>query len=297
AGSEELVAPVHKLLEDLRPAVRLRASLALAQFHDPRAVTTLIACLAEVPTALGKPAEDFLVNLAGDQAPKEMLGEDQKARERSRDGWAAWWKKTADPGLMDEFRKRTLKDEDRQKVLDMIKKLGDDDYVVREKAETDLVALGVAAVPLLNQGGEQADPEISNRIKKCLETIGKDKTAPASPVTARLVALHKPEGAAEALLGYLPFAEDENLTAEVRMALMAVAFRDGKLEPAVLNGLKDKYAVRRAAAAEAICQPGGAKYYAEVKELLHDQEPMVKVRAALALAAAREKDSIPVLID
>src|SRR5262249_47859892 len=161
---------------------------------------------------------------------------DQKAREKCRDAWAAWWKKTADPGLLDEFRKRTLKDEDRQKVLDMIKKLGDDDYGVREKAEVDLVALGVAAVPLLHQGGEDPDPEINMREKKCLEPIGRDRRAPASPVMARLVALHRPEGAAEALLRYLPFAEDENLAGEVRTALMTVAFRDGKLEPAILNG-------------------------------------------------------------
>jgi hypothetical protein len=83
----------------------------------------------------------------------------------------------------------------------------------------------------------------------------------------------------------------------VRAALAAVAFREGKLEPAVRNALKDKYAVRRAAAAEAICQPAGTKHLAEVKELLADKEPMVKVRVALALAAALENDSIPVLIE
>src|SRR5205085_868338 len=99
----------------------------------------------------------------------------------------------------DEFRRRTLKEEGRQEVQTLIKDLGDDDYGVREKAEANLITLGVAAVPLLNQVGDHADLEVNKRIKKILDTIGRDKSAPASPVTARLVALHKPEGAAEAL--------------------------------------------------------------------------------------------------
>src|SRR5262249_17023147 len=144
---------------------------------------------------------------------------------------------------------------------------------------------GVAAVPLLNKEIEHADPEISSRIKKCLETIGKDKAAPASPVTARLVALHKPEGAAAALLGDLPFAEDDNLAGEVGAGLAAVACRQGKVDGAVVQALKGRYAVRRAAAAEALCQPAGAAHWGAVKELLRDAEPLVRVRAALALAA------------
>jgi RNA polymerase sigma factor (sigma-70 family) len=111
------------------------------------------------------------------------------------------------------------------------------------------------------------------------------------------LAAHKPEGAAEALLEYLPFAEDEDLAAEVRTALAAVAFRAGNLEPAVLRALKDKHPLRRAAAAEAICQPAGLPHLAQVKELLHDQEPTVRVRAALALAGALDRDALPALID
>src|SRR5262249_26260065 len=98
-------------------------------------------------------------------------------------------------------------------------------------------------------------------------------------------------------LGYLPFAEDEGLATEVCRALKAIAFRSGKLEPVVLNALKDDSPVRRAAAAEAICQPPGAKHLSEVKELLGDKDRMVKVRVALALATAGDIEAVPVLIN
>jgi HEAT repeat protein len=294
-GSEDLAAPVRKLLEDPKPAVRLRAALAMAQFRDAQAVSALVSLLGELPTVQGKMAEDYLFNLAGEQAPKVPLGDDVAAHQQCRDAWAEWWKKTDSPALLDEFRKRTLKENDRAKVLELIEKLGDDSYLVRKQAEADLVALGVAAVPLLHQASEHSDPEVRSRVQSCLDTIGKDKAAPASAVSVRLVALHKPPAAAEVLIGYLPFAEDESLSAEVRGALSAVAFRAGKPDPAVLAALDDKFAVRRAAAAEALCRPGGEEL-GRVKQLLQDADPMVRLRVALALAEAQDKEAIPALI-
>jgi len=294
---EDMIVPVRKLLKDPKPAVRLRVALALAQFRDPNAVGTLIKLLAELPTPLAKQAEDYLVNLAGEQSAKfPPLGDDGPAHKKCSDAWEAWWKSTEDcTKLIQEFKKRTLDDSNRDRVLAFIKQLGDDSFEVREKAEADLLALGEAAVPLLRQNLNNQDPEVCQRIRKCLET-GKEKAAAASAVSARLLALHKPEGAAEALLGYLPFAEDENLAQEVQSAIVAVSFRDGKPDPSVVKALDDKAPSRRAAAADALCQPGGEGLRARVKKLLSDPDPVVQLRAALAMANARDKEAIPALI-
>jgi hypothetical protein len=115
------------------------------------------------------------------------------------------------------------------------------------------------------------------------------------PVQARLVALRKPEGAAEVLLAFLPFADEDSVQDEVRAALTAVAVRGGKVDPVIVKALEDKLPVRRSAAAEALAAVIDQR--PAVHKLLQDTEPLVRLRVALALAGAREKEAVPVLID
>jgi len=83
SGIAEPRAILRKLLTDPAPSVRLRASLALAQAYDAKAVSTLIALLADLPTEQGKEVESFLNDLAGDQAPKVALGTDDLSRQKA----------------------------------------------------------------------------------------------------------------------------------------------------------------------------------------------------------------------
>src|SRR5262249_3454005 len=116
-------------------------------------------------------------------------------------------------------------------------------------------------------------------------------------VAARLMALRKPAGATEALLAYLPFAEDEGVANEVQTALMAVGFPDGKADPVVVRALVDPLPLRRAAAAEALAHAGGPQERLALRKLLADPDLTVRRRVAVALANARDKDAFPVLID
>ena len=86
-----------------------------------------------------------------------------------------------------------------------------------------------------------------------MDEIEKDKNTPLSPVTARLIALRRPAGAAEAIIGFLPFTDDPLLLNEIQAALDAVVVTDGKTDPAAVRALDDHFAVRRGAAAEALC--------------------------------------------
>ena len=47
-------------------------------------------------------------------------------------------------------------------------------------------------------------------------------------------------GGAEALLDYLPYIENETQPADAQTALIALALRDGKSEPALLEALKEE---------------------------------------------------------
>jgi HEAT repeat protein len=290
---------IRKLLQDPMPSVRLRAALALAQANDPKAVSTLIALLDELPLNEGREAEGFLTDLAGSQAPKMLLEGDAAARRRCRDAWAAWWQLSERPdSLLDAFRKRTPTEESRLRGIKLIQRLGDDDFRAREKAVLELKKLGAVVIPLLRQAAAHAtDVEVKQRAEGCLAEIEASKDTPLSAAYPRLVSLRRPDGAAEVLLRYIPFADDDTLAEEVQKALNVVAGSAEKVSPAVLRALEDAAAARRGAAAEAICHLRAVEQYPAVRKLLKDPEPAVRVQAALALVGARERDVVALLID
>jgi hypothetical protein len=78
--------------------------------------------------------------------------------------------------------------------------------------------------------------------------------------------------------------------------LTFLALRDGKLDPALALALTDKLPLRRAAAAEVVCQTALGEHRSRLFALLNDPDLTVRCRTALALAAAREKEAVPVLI-
>jgi hypothetical protein len=165
---------------------------------------------------------------------------------------------TEDSSLLAFLRKQTLSEETRKRMQKLIRDLGDPSFQVRQKAKEDLIAQGVTALPELKQAVNNSDPEISGSAKECLKAIGKAPDPAAIVAAVRLLAVRKPAGAPEALLNYLPSAPDETVAQEVRGALAAIAFRDGKPDPTLVQALKDKDPRRRAVAA-ALLGGGGAK--------------------------------------
>ncbi len=200
------------------------------------------------------------------------------------------------PALLDLFRKRTVTDADLTKVKALIKQLGDDSFAARQKATNELVAVGPLAVPLLRQALADPDIEIVRRAEDCLRQIDEGHSAAVAAAAARLIAVRKPPGAVEVLLAYLPSADDEYVADAVRGALAANAVRDGKADPALVAALTDKAPVRRAGAAVALARADLADQKPAVRKLLEDPEAAVRLRVGLALAAAKDKDAVPVLI-
>lgn len=168
-------------------------------------------------------------------------------------------KVAADGAVLLEFlRQRTLPDAQRTQLKVLIRQLADDSFEVREKAKTDLVAQGAVAVPLLTQAAQDPDPEIANRVKRCLELINKTPDTAVLSAVIRLLAVRRPAGAAEVLLAYLPSAPTEAVAQEVQSTLHAVALREGKPDNALVQALEDKDPQRRAAAAAALGRNGQA---------------------------------------
>src|SRR6185369_6755975 len=115
------------------------------------------------------------------------------------------------------------------------------------------------------------------------------KAEPAIQIaTARLIARTKPAGAAEVILGYLPYAADQQVTDELCRSLGAVAVVGGKAEPAVVQALEDKIPIKRGGAGEALARARVTEQLPGIKKLLKDADPTVRLRVGLAMVPLRD---------
>jgi hypothetical protein len=147
-------------------------------------------------------------------------------------------------------------------MKELVRKLGDDDFEVREKAVKELTALGKAAVPLLRDATKSADPEVARRARLCLQEIGPGEGPPVNRSASLIAAVHllgvrKPAGAAEVLLNALPGAAEE-VAREIRAALYAIGQAKGPPDESLVKALDDEDPVKKAAARAALGKDGGA---------------------------------------
>ncbi|MBY0521981.1 MAG: PQQ-binding-like beta-propeller repeat protein [Gemmataceae bacterium] len=199
--------------------------------------------------------------------------------------------------LLSYFRKRTLPEVDAGNIRDLVRQLGDEDFLTRERACSKLVALRTLALPFLEAAAKDTDIEISRRALDCIRRIGGGPSLAVDAAAARLVAARKPAGAVEVMLNFLPYASTDHVADEVLNTLALLAVRDGQTDKALLAAIADKSAPRRAGAALALHRAGAADAKAAVRKLLQDPDPMVRYRIGMALARAKDKDAVPVLID
>ncbi len=249
-------------------------------------VGSLVVLLASLPAGPLPPPPPPPATPAAPAAPadKETL---ESAHIAAADG----------PALLDFLHKRSGAAADKAQVAALVKQLADGS--TRDAAAGRLVVLGEAAVPALREAANNLDdPDFANRARQCIDNIEGSHGAALSVAAVRAVAALKPDGAADALLQFLPYAEDDKVEQEVESALAAVALnKDGKPESAVVRALADATPVRRGAAAAVLCRVGADDQTAAVRELLKDPKPTVRFRAAMALADAYSSDAVPVLID
>lgn len=224
-------------------------------------------------------------------ADLQMVQFDEKTLRDARVG-------TDGPTLLKFFRERTPEPDEVAHAATLVRELGDEAFPVRQQASQDLIKLGKAAVPHLKQAMQDGDLEISRRAEHCLEQIEKKPTAPLSMAAARLVAHRRPADAAQVLLDYLLFAEDDAVADEVRAALGTVAVRDDQPEKVLVEALADSAPVRRGAAAEALIRSQAAEPAASAaRRLLQDKDPGVRLAVALALVDSRDRAGLSPLID
>jgi HEAT repeat protein len=299
-GSAERAA-VRPLLKDAKPTVRMMAALSLTELHDAEAMTVLIDLIADLPLEGRKRVEEYLTELAGEWAVKTPQGSDAMSGRLRRELWSTWWSTLDDKQLLDEFRSRTLTEEERGRALQLIDKFKDASPDVRTKAMEDLIGMGPRTASLLRQTLERRDTGPGNdrqteSIRQCLAVIEGTSSRPLPEAATRLLALRRPRGTVETLLAYTPFAESETIATQIIDVLAIAGCSGGKGDLALVRALEDKVSVRRAAAAVALCQGKADEELSAIRKLLGDTDISVRLRSAVALAHRGEKSAVPVLI-
>jgi hypothetical protein len=199
------------------------------------------------------------------------------------------------PTLLAFFRKRNLTSDDQRAIASLIQDLGSRSYRARRRASAELVSRGSVAVPALRAAGDNPDREIARRAGNALRRIQEADIGPAAVVAAaRQLGRLKPAGAVQALLNFLPTADSEEVAEEAVAVLATLAAQNGK---PLVEALRDKNAVRRAAAAVALVRGGPTDQRPRLRRLLLDSDQRVRMQVAMALAGAGEKDAVPVLIE
>jgi HEAT repeat protein len=199
-------------------------------------------------------------------------------------------------GLLAFFRARSLSEADRREVQRLVRQLGDQSFAQRKRASRALIARGTPALGALKQALQDPDPEIARRAEQCIAAIesGPGPLLPAA--AARLLVRRRPAGAVEALLVYIPFADDETVEEEVLAALRTLVAPDGKPHPRLIAALRDLEPARRAAAAHVLGRLNIAEQRPAVRRLLQDADARVRFRAARSLLAGGDREAGPALV-
>lgn len=162
-----------------------------------------------------------------------------------------------DASLLAYLRERTMPEERRTRIQALIRKLADASFEAREAAQAELNAQGPPALPLLARAANDSDPEVARRARECRDKIGKSPDMAAPAAVARLLALRRPQGAAEVLLAYLPSAPDDGVARDVRSALASLAAAGGAGRTALERARSDPSTERRTAAERALAADAG----------------------------------------
>src|SRR5690349_9523487 len=160
------------------------------------------------------------------------------------------------PALLDFVRQRSRETADRDELASFVTDLGSADPKAAGAAQAALVARGPLAVPALRRAANDlADRAKADRARKALGLVEGRAGADLAAAVARLLGAKNPGGAVEALLDYLPYADDANVLDAVGGALAQLAYPEGKAHPALLKAIDSDLPILRATAVEALSKP------------------------------------------
>ncbi len=198
--------------------------------------------------------------------------------------------------LLEYLRKRTHPEADPTKVDVLIKRLGHELFQLREDAQAALLELGPTALVALKQAEKSEDTEIRRRAEEIRTRIEANAQPVVQAATIRLIGEIKPNGGAEVLLAFAPFAADQKIEDELAEALGNIAKKNEKVAKKLVEMLSDRLAAKRGVAVDALLRAGVKSESAQA--LLKDKDAGVRLRVAIKMVRQKDasKEVVPVLI-
>jgi hypothetical protein len=161
------------------------------------------------------------------------------------------------PALLRFLSERIPDKEERGKIQLLIAELGRTSYAAREKASAGLQKFGAKAAAFLQDALKSDDREVVRRAEKLLDQVGSSNEPAWSAAVVRLLAVRRPQGSAEALLAYYPWACDDTAGKETLFALTNLVEVDARAKGAIEAALRDPDAKKRGAAEMVLGKDGG----------------------------------------
>lgn len=195
---------------------------------------------------------------------------------------------TDGPGLLKFFQDQSLKEGDGKRIEDTIKKLGSDVFREREPAAKELILKGPAALPFLRSVLATAPLEMKRRAEQCIRAIEDRMKSEVISSAARVLAARKEPKGAEALFNFLPsITADAFLEEEVLLSVGRLTIEADKVDPLILNALKDPFPFRKQTAAYLIGRRAGAEHRDKLREMLGDADLRVRERVMQGMYGKR----------
>ena len=199
--------------------------------------------------------------------------------------------------IIDFLKRRSLTVDQQQRLKGLIRNLGHPRYATRLRAFKDIMEIELPAVGFLLEALNDDNPEIVQRAEMCIWEIRKGP-GPALPEAAvRLMIQYPSRKSVEALITYLPFAPDETVEQQIIETLCLLSTDKEHVTDLFVEALNDPLPARKSAAAYILGKIGTKQECEGLDKLLEHPHKTVKFRTAMGLLAAKNKQSIPTLID
>lgn len=198
--------------------------------------------------------------------------------------------------LLDYFRKRTFQEADPAQLAKLIASLGDEEFVVREKAFQELLVLGPRALAAVKQAESHKDAEVRRRAQEIQQRVEAKADPSIQAAAVRVLGKHKPNGSTAVLLAFVPYA-DPYVHDDLAHSLAQTGVIKSKADDALIAALGDARPIKRALAAQAIVEGKCSDLPLFSKKMLGDPDPEVRLRVSLALTRQKNKEGLSTLVD
>ncbi|MBI1830735.1 MAG: HEAT repeat domain-containing protein, partial [Planctomycetes bacterium] len=198
-------------------------------------------------------------------------------------------------GLIAFFEKQSPKEGDAKRLEALVRKLDSEIYTIREPAKQELISRGALALPFLRSAFTNANISLEGkkRAELCIEKIEEKRQGVPVSAAARVLAARKEARGAEVLFNFLPtIGGDADTEEEVLACLGRMTITPDKVDPMLLNALKDPLPFRRMVAAYLIGRRAGPQHREQLRALLADADSRVAQRVAQGLFGKRAPQAL-----